>query len=104
MRTIVEATLLKDDAVQQATSAYIDDIFINEDMASATRVKKHLANFRLASKEPEQLQNGARVLGLTVWEEGKMLIWERGLKCATGPYPTQRIFILWKASRALPSG
>ena len=39
MRAIVEATLLKDDAVRQATLAYIDDVFINEDIASATRVR-----------------------------------------------------------------
>ena len=78
MQAIVEATLSKDDAVWQTTSAYIDDVFINEDIASATRVRQHLANFRLAGQEPEWLLNGARVLGLTVREEGKMLIWERG--------------------------
>ena len=53
MRAVVEATLLKDDTVWQATSAYI-----NEDIASATRARKHLANFRLVSKEL-CLQNGA---------------------------------------------
>ena len=53
MRAIVEATLSKDDAVRQATSAYIDDVFISEDRVSATRVRQHLANFGLASKEPE---------------------------------------------------
>ena len=41
------------------------------------------------------------MLGLTVREEGKMLIWERGPKRATGPYQTQHILILRKASRAL---
>ena len=59
MQAIVEATFSKDDAVWQATSAYIDDVFINEDIASATRVRQHLTNFGLASKEPERLQNGA---------------------------------------------
>ena len=77
MQAIVEAALSKDNAVRQATSAYIDDVFINEDIVSATRVKQHLANFGLKSKEPEWLQNGAWVLGLTVWEKDKMLIWER---------------------------
>ena len=56
MRAIVEAALSKDDAVRQATSAYIDDVFINEDIVSATRVKKHLANFGLKRKGPERLQ------------------------------------------------
>ena len=68
MRAIVEDALSKDDAVRQATSAYIDDVFINEDIVSATRVKQYLANFGLKSKEPERLQNGAQVLGLTVRE------------------------------------
>ena len=58
---IVEATSSKDDAVWQATSAYIDNVFINKDIASATRVRQYLANFGLASKEPEQLQNSAQV-------------------------------------------
>ena len=39
MRAIVEAAPSKDDAVRQAASAYIDDVFINEDIVSATRVK-----------------------------------------------------------------
>ena len=78
LRAIVEVTLSKDDAVRPATLAYIDDVFINEDIASTAKVRKHLANFGLVSKEPERLQNGARVFGLTVQEEGKMLMWERG--------------------------
>ena len=55
MRAIVEAAFSEDDAVQKATSAYIDDVFINEDIVSATRVKQHLANFGLKSKEPERV-------------------------------------------------
>ena len=78
MQAIVEAALSKDDAVRQVISAYIDDVFINEDIVSATRVKQRLANFGLKSKEPERLQNSARVLGLTVREKDKMLIWEQG--------------------------
>ena len=56
-----------DDAVWQAMSAYIDNVFINEDIASTTRVRQHLANIGLASQEPEQLQNSAQVLGFPVW-------------------------------------
>ena len=85
MRAIVEAALSKDDAVRQATSAYIDDVFINEDIVSATRVKQHLDNFGLKSKEPKRLQNSARVLGLTVREKDKTLIWERGNKVPSVP-------------------
>ena len=43
MQAIVEVTLSKDDAVWQATSTYIDDVFINKDIVSATRVRQHLA-------------------------------------------------------------
>ena len=85
MRAIVEATLSKDNEVRLATSAYIDDVFINKDIVSATRVRQHLANFGLASKEPERLQNGARVLSLTVREVGKMLTWERGNEVPSVP-------------------
>lgn len=85
MRAIAEATLSQDDAIRQATSAYIDDVFINEDIASATRVRQHLANFGLRSKEPEWLQNGVRVLGLAVQEEENTLIWEQRNKVPSVP-------------------
>ena len=78
MRFIVEATLSKDDANLQVTTSYIDNVFINENIASATRVRQHLSNFGVTSKELERLQNGARVLSLTEWVEGNMLIWEWG--------------------------
>ena len=55
MQAIVEATLSNDDAIRQATSAYIDDVLIIENIPSTTRVRQHLANFGLASKEPEHL-------------------------------------------------
>ena len=59
MLAIFEATLSKDDTVRQATSSNIDNVFINEDLSSSTRVRQYLANFGLASKEPEELQNDA---------------------------------------------
>ena len=93
MRAIAEAALSKDDAVRQATSAYIEDVFVNEDIVSATRVKQHLANFGLKSKEPERLQNGAQVLGLTVREKDKMLIWERGNEVPSVPQVLTRLSV-----------
>ena len=84
--SIAEATLSKDDAIQQATSAYIDNVFINENIAFVTRVRQHLANFGLARKELEQLQNGAQELGLIVWEEGNKLIWEWGNEVLSVPH------------------
>ena len=78
MQTIVDAILAKDECIQRATSAYIDDIYINESVVPAARVKEHLDNFGLVSKEPERLKDGARVLGLQVWGEYHTLYWKRG--------------------------
>ncbi len=68
------AILSKDDAIRQATLANIDEVFINENIASATRVRQQLAKFGLAIKELERLQNSAQVLSLTVQGEGNTLI------------------------------
>ena len=65
-QAIVDAILTKDKRIQQATSAYIDDVDVDESIVPAVRVKEHLCSFGLLSKEPERLQDGARVLGLQV--------------------------------------
>ena len=78
MQTIVEAVLSQDDAIERATSAYIDDVFVNDGVTSADRVKRHLLRFGLESKDPERLEDGTRVLGLEVWGERDALYWKRG--------------------------
>ena len=65
MQAIVETVLSNHVTVQQATSAYIDDIFINS-VASAERVKQHFLQFGMESKDPERLEDSAQVLGLEV--------------------------------------
>ena len=60
----------------QGTSAYIDDIFINEDIVKANHLKAHLQRFGLTSKPPEQLVGGTLVLGLRVWGEDGGLFWK----------------------------
>ena len=50
----IKVTLSKDDARVQPTLAYIDNVFISENIAPTTRARQHLANFGLASKELEQ--------------------------------------------------
>ena len=55
MQTIVDAILTKDKRIRRATSAYIED----ENIVPAARVNEHLYSFRLLSKEPERLQDGA---------------------------------------------
>ena len=73
MQTIFDAILMKDKRIQWATSAYIDDVYVDESIVPAARVKEHLCSFGLLSKEPERLQDGARVFGLQVWGEDNSL-------------------------------
>ena len=58
MKAINSTVLAQDVTVSQAASAYIDDIFINEDVAPTTRIREHLAQFGLECKDPEWLENG----------------------------------------------
>lgn len=66
MTAIMHAIRQQDEAVQQATSSYIDDIFVNENLMSAQSVRMHFESFGLTCKEPERLCDGAKVLGLHV--------------------------------------
>ena len=66
MQTIVDAILMKDKRIQRATSAYIDDVYVDECIVPVALVKEHLYSFGLLSKEPERLQDGAQVFGLLV--------------------------------------
>ena len=85
MQTIVDAVLTKDKRIQQATSAYIDDVYVDESIVPVACVKERLCNFSLLSKEPERLQDGVRVLGLQVWGEDNSLYWRRGNKIPDMP-------------------
>lgn len=42
MQIIVDAILMKDKHMQQATSAYIDDVYVNKSVVSVACVKEHL--------------------------------------------------------------
>ena len=92
MQTIVDAILTKDKRIQWATSAYIGDVYVDASIEAATRVKEHLYSFGLLNKEPERLQDDARVLGLQVWGEDNSLYWRRGNKIPD--MPRQNIFSL----------
>ena len=78
MRSIVNNVLSRSAQIHKATSSYIDDIFVNEDVATSARVKEHLATFGLACKAPEPLKTGTKVLGLEVRSEAGKLHWKRG--------------------------
>lgn len=77
MKAVLAHILSQDQDVRQGTSAYVDDIFVNEDIVPASRVVKHLNNYGLQCKAPESIVDGARVLGLRVWGERGKLLWRR---------------------------
>lgn len=43
MKAIVSRVLSQEEAVNHAASAYIDDIFVDKDVVSASQVREHLA-------------------------------------------------------------
>ncbi|KFD46672.1 hypothetical protein M513_12440 [Trichuris suis] len=78
MKAIVDKVLSFSSDVRTGTSAYLDDILIDESVVSAQAVSTHLAQYGLESKAPEHVREGARVLGLQVWGERNTLQWKRG--------------------------
>ena len=63
--------------VDRATSSYLDDIFLNEDVVSVQCVENHLLRYGLEYKPAERVADGARVLGIEVWGERGELHWKR---------------------------
>ena len=58
--------LSQEEKVKKETSAYFDDIYVNEDIMSSLHLKAKLAQFGLICKDPERLEDRARVLGLDI--------------------------------------
>ena len=77
MKAVLNSVLSQDPVVKKGTSAYINDILVNEDVVRAGQVQEHLEKFGLSSKPCERLADGARVLGLRVWGEQRGLVWKR---------------------------
>uniref|UniRef100_A0A5S6PZ36 Reverse transcriptase domain-containing protein n=1 Tax=Trichuris muris TaxID=70415 RepID=A0A5S6PZ36_TRIMR len=63
MRTLLNHVLFLHP--KKGTSAHVDDILVNENIVSAREV--HSAQYRLSFKAPDNVADGARVLGLLVW-------------------------------------
>ena len=87
MRAVLEAVLKQDPVVHAGTSAYIDDVFVDESIVPAEAVKAHLEQFGLTCKAPERLREGTRVLGVRVEQKGDNLVWKR--ENAFGDVPTK---------------
>ena len=47
MTAIIKTVLMQDESTVKATSAYVDDIYINEDIVSADAVRMKLESFGL---------------------------------------------------------
>ncbi|XP_043189310.1 uncharacterized protein LOC122363759 [Amphibalanus amphitrite] len=77
MRKVLEMALKRDPRVHTATSPYVDDILVNENIATALEVKGHLEALGLTCKSPEKVSEGARVLGIRVWGERQGLFWKQ---------------------------
>ena len=58
MTSILGKVLSLDDRVRRATDHYIDDIVVQESIADAETVQKHLAKYGLETKEPKRLDGG----------------------------------------------
>ena len=75
MKTIVNAVLSQQETIKEGTLAYLDDIYVNEDVVSSSCVRSQLAEFGLICKDPERLEDGACVLGLNVRQDRGTLKW-----------------------------
>ena len=100
MQSDIKAVIGQDETVNSATSSYNDNIFVNESVCLATQVKTHLELFGLTCKDPEQLNSGARVLGIYVWEMHGKLRWRHHSERLKVP---DELFCVWAADRAFSS-
>ena len=67
MKSVLTAVLTQDETVDRATSSYLDDIFVNEDVVFIQCVENHLLRYGIECKPAEHVADGTRVLGLDVW-------------------------------------
>uniref|UniRef100_A0A5S6QGD9 Reverse transcriptase domain-containing protein n=1 Tax=Trichuris muris TaxID=70415 RepID=A0A5S6QGD9_TRIMR len=89
MKTVLNSVLSQEPDVKKGTSAYIDDILVNEDAVKAYRVEQ-LARYGLSCKAHQKATDGARILGLNVWGEHGQLFWKRGNEVSDMPQSLTR--------------
>ena len=91
LKEVVNKVLGMNPEIQQATSAYFDDIIVNEDKVSAVTVAEHLEKFGLPCKPPVKLGEGS-ILGLKIARTRKGLLWSRqeAVPTAISPSMTKR--------------
>ena len=93
MKSVIDAIVSQDHTIKRATSAYVDEILINENRVLASRVQ-HFLDYSLVSNDLVRLRDRARVLGLQVWEKDGTLRWKRESQILEIPdrFTRQRIF------------
>ena len=96
MKSVIDAIVSQDHTIKSTTSVYVDDILINENHVPTSWVQQHFLDYGLVFKDPVWLRDGARVLGLQVWEKDGTLRWKRGSQIPEIPnrLTRRRIFSL----------
>ena len=95
MKTVVSEVLKQDDIIKEATSPYVDDILVNEDLVASDVVVNHLRQFGLECNPAQHVEKGARVLGLRVGGT-KVLQWWRDNIIKEAPVSlTRRLLFSW---------
>jgi ribonuclease HI len=79
MTRILREVLAQEKNIDAATDHYVDDVIVQDDMVTAEKVVDHLKKYGLESKQPVDLVEGGRVLGLQLNSkgQGKSLIFSR---------------------------
>ena len=77
MKAVLNKVLEQDPKVRAGTSAYVDDIMVNETIVTAEEVGDHLRRFGLESKPPETVDQGMRTLGMRVGQQDGAVMWGR---------------------------
>ena len=66
MKYVLTAVLTQDETVDRATSSYLDDILVNEDVVSVQCAENHLLRYGFECKPAERVVKEL-VLALEVW-------------------------------------
>uniref|UniRef100_A0A5S6Q0X4 RNase H domain-containing protein n=1 Tax=Trichuris muris TaxID=70415 RepID=A0A5S6Q0X4_TRIMR len=105
MKTVMSSVLAHDPMIRKGTSAYIDDVLVNEDLVAASRVERELERFGLQCKPHVRVSEGARVLGLNVEGVRGSLHWSRGSEIGDVPRkldPSISLLLLWRTYGTSP--
>ena len=88
MSGILTAVFDRAPEIKRHTSAYLDDIYVDESGVACDHVVEHLREWGLVCKSPERVSAGARVLGIRVQGDSKRegrLYWCRDNKLEGAP-------------------